>query len=84
MRAGFPCVSYTVFKDRSGGHSWAYHRIKTSTNGAAESHVSKNQAGIILHDELQLKRHQAAAHDHFVSCKQALLPGFVVTSVSRV
>jgi hypothetical protein len=76
-----------VFKDRSGRHSWEYHRFKTATYGAAESHVTKNQAGILMQDELQLERHQAATHDpldHRVCCEKALLQGFVVTSLSCV
>jgi hypothetical protein len=68
MRADCPCVSHVVFKSRSSGYSWEYHRIKTATKGAAVSHVSKNQAGIIMQDELQLERHQAAAHDHHHVC----------------
>jgi hypothetical protein len=67
-----------VHKDRSGEHSWECRRIKPATNGAAESHVSENQAGILMQDELQLERHQVAAHDHRVCCEQVLFPGFVV------
>jgi hypothetical protein len=59
---------------------WEYHSIRTPTNSAAESHVSKNQAGILMQDELQLERHQAA-HDHHVRFERTLLRGFVVISL---
>jgi hypothetical protein len=51
-----------------------------ATNGVAVSHVSKNQAGILMQDELQLERHQAA-HDHHVRFERTLLRGFVVISL---
>jgi hypothetical protein len=44
----------------------------------------QDQAGILIQDELQLERHQAAAHDYLVYCEQALLPGFVVISLSCI